>query len=344
MRDRCVSLNIITVLLLHSLFVWVRASSPPKNLHVISLQSSKREYGPSRRLLFGTKIRRTATEENNEHEQERASNIPLIQNKYRDLEFFDTRGGAAKWGDGGGFRSAFSSGSTFFSRRRVDDDSISRSQVTHDEDISDAEDQDDFQFRTQENGEEEGRYPFLESLRSKWPVNFPRVQIRVEPTTTLKVRKSFRPLKTLLTVGADFNTQLGIWQFHSSWEDEIIGSQLTLVGRELQVTKTWLFSVGAVEDLVTRLRLRAALDLKTMRAYARVGFRTERLSPINIMEGFTIWKQVPLDGNKGHVKMEFKANVALPEPELEFNSDHKCVVGMGDIDLSLDELNLILDY
>ena len=75
--------------------------------------------------------------------------------------------------------------------------------------------------------------------------NLPKIQCRVEPNTTLKVRKTFRPLKTIVRLGADFNTQLGVWQFKSSWEDDVIGGKLTLAGRELQFSKTWLLSVGA---------------------------------------------------------------------------------------------------
>lgn len=74
--------------------------------------------------------------------------------------------------------------------------------------------------------------------------NLPKIQCRVEPNTTLKVRKTFRPLKTVVRLGADFNTQLGVWQFKSSWEDDVIGGKLTLAGRELQFSKTWLLSVG----------------------------------------------------------------------------------------------------
>jgi hypothetical protein len=74
--------------------------------------------------------------------------------------------------------------------------------------------------------------------------NVPKIQVRVEPNTTLKLRKRFRPLKTVVMLGADFNTQLGVWQFKSSWEDRIIGGRLTLAGRELQLSKTWLLSVG----------------------------------------------------------------------------------------------------
>lgn len=175
--------------------------------------------------------------------------------------------------------------------------------------------------------------------------NWPKIQCRVEPTTTLKIRKTFRPLKTVVQLGADFNTQLGVWQFRSSWEDAIIGGKLTLAGRELQLSKSWQLSVGAVEDLVTRLRFRAAVDLQTWKAYARVGFRTERLSPINVMEGFTLLKQLPLDGNHGHVKLEVKANFALPEPEIEYSTEtQRSLVGMGDIEVNIEELNLVLDY
>ena len=103
--------------------------------------------------------------------------------------------------------------------------------------------------------------------------------------------------------------------------------------------------IGAVEDLITRLRFRAAVDLSTWKAYARVGFRTERLTPINVMEGFTLVKCLPLDGNKGKVKLECKANIALPEPEIEYSTEsQRSLVGMGDIEISIDELNLLLDY
>ncbi|KAG7345958.1 hypothetical protein IV203_005025 [Nitzschia inconspicua] len=175
--------------------------------------------------------------------------------------------------------------------------------------------------------------------------SLPKIVCRVEPTTTLKLRKTFRPLKTIVRLGADFNTQLGVWQFKSSWEDAIIGGKLTLAMKELQFTKSWQLSVGAMEDLVTRLRFRAAINLQTFQAYARVGFRTERLTPINVVEGFTILKRIPLDGQRGSVKLEVKANVALPEPEIEYSTEtQRSLIGMGDIEVSIDELNLLLDF
>jgi hypothetical protein len=63
------------------------------------------------------------------------------------------------------------------------------------------------------------------------------------------------------------------------------------------------------------------------------------------MEGFTLMKRIPLDGNKGNVKLEVKANFALPEPEIEYSTEtQRSLVGMGDIEVSIDELNLLLDY
>jgi len=193
---------------------------------------------------------------------------------------------------------------------------------------------------------------FMQQVQNWWTTNvspniqsLPKIVCRVEPTTTLKLRKTFRPLKTIIRLGADYNTQIGVWQFKSSWEDAIIGGKLTLSGRELQLTKSWQLSVGAVEDLVTRLRFRAAINLQTFQAYARVGFRTERLTPINVVEGFTVLKRVPLDGTGGNVKLEVKANFALPEPEIEYSTEtQRSLIGMGDVEVSIDELNLLLDY
>lgn len=47
--------------------------------------------------------------------------------------------------------------------------------------------------------------------------SMPKFVVRCQPTTTLKVRKTFRPLKTVIRLGADFNTQLGVWQFKSRY-------------------------------------------------------------------------------------------------------------------------------
>eukprot|EP00534_Pseudo-nitzschia_fraudulenta_P003325 CAMPEP_0201123180 /NCGR_PEP_ID=MMETSP0850-20130426/6620_1 /ASSEMBLY_ACC=CAM_ASM_000622 /TAXON_ID=183588 /ORGANISM="Pseudo-nitzschia fraudulenta, Strain WWA7" /LENGTH=384 /DNA_ID=CAMNT_0047390029 /DNA_START=147 /DNA_END=1301 /DNA_ORIENTATION=- len=208
--------------------------------------------------------------------------------------------------------------------------------------------------QTQRNRRKQQRAPKILRDAQNWWKSFidpkiqsvPKIVCRMEPTTTLKLRKTFRPLKTIVRLGADYNTQQGIWQFKSSWEDAIIGGKLTLSGnKELQMTKSWSLSVGGVEDLVTRLRFRATINLQTFQAYARVGFRTERLTPIDVVEGFTILKRLPLDGSSGNLKLEVKANVALPEPEIEYSTEaQRSLIGMGNIEVSIDEMNLLLDY
>jgi len=103
--------------------------------------------------------------------------------------------------------------------------------------------------------------------------------------------------------------------------------------------------IGAFDDLLTRLRLRAVVDLSSMKGYARLGFRTERLSPINIAEGFTLMRRLPLDGTNGNLKLEVKANFAFPKPEIEYSTHNsKPIVAMGDIEVNIDELNLLLNY
>ena len=38
--------------------------------------------------------------------------------------------------------------------------------------------------------------------------NWPKIQCRIEPSTSIKLRKTFRPLKTIIRLGADFNGTL----------------------------------------------------------------------------------------------------------------------------------------
>ncbi|TFJ81616.1 hypothetical protein NSK_006867 [Nannochloropsis salina CCMP1776] len=186
---------------------------------------------------------------------------------------------------------------------------------------------------------------FESSDRRPWTDLIPRFRVKVEPLTTLKLRKRFYPFKTVIELGADYNTQIGVWQFKSSWEDRIIGGRLTVKGRELQFSKTWLVTLGDQDDIATRLKFRAGIDTGTWRSYARLGFRTERIQPLNLKDGVTLRRRLPLDGTEGHAKLEVRANLCLPEPEIEYSTDKKrLIMGTGDILLSIDELNLCLEY
>jgi len=70
-----------------------------------------------------------------------------------------------------------------------------------------------------------------------------------------------------------------------------------------------------------------------------------RLQPLNLKDGVTLRRRLPLDGTEGHAKLEVRANLCLPEPEIEYSTDKKrLIMGTGDIQLSIDELNLCLEY
>jgi hypothetical protein len=48
-----------------------------------------------------------------------------------------------------------------------------------------------------------------------------------------------------------------------------------------------------------RLKFKAAVNTQDWTAYAKFGLRTERIAPLNVREGFTLCRRVPLDGNRG---------------------------------------------
>jgi hypothetical protein len=48
----------------------------------------------------------------------------------------------------------------------------------------------------------------------------------------------------------------------------------------------------------------------------RLGFRTERIQPLNLQNGVSIRRRLPLYSQHGHAKLEIKANLCLPEPEV----------------------------
>lgn len=188
----------------------------------------------------------------------------------------------------------------------------------------------------------------LKEMNGTWLDMIPRVRYHFEPSTTLKLRKVFHPLKTKLTLGADYNTQLGVWQFLSSWEDGIIGGRLSFRGRELQLSKDWVLKFDENSDLVAKLRFRAAVDTTTGQTQAKFGWRFEKLEPINVREGIPWRQKLPLDGPDGHVKLELRAKLALPEPDIEYSTsetgEQRMVVGMGDVDVRVQELNLLMEY
>lgn len=151
-----------------------------------------------------------------------------------------------------------------------------------------------------------------------------------------------------------------------SWEDTLIGGKLLFNGSELQLHKSWLFAIGGTANLAANLRFRAALDIATGRVSARFGFRTEQnTNSRNIVDGIDLVKRVPLDGSEGHAKLEVKLRVAFPQPDIQLDGGKKAdrgtapqstslkpekpsgndvYVGMGDLEIDVEELNLLLDW
>jgi hypothetical protein len=189
---------------------------------------------------------------------------------------------------------------------------------------------------------------------SNSPSWFPSFQFKIDPSTKLKIRKFLFKDRTKLEIGADFNSQLSSWQFRAAWEDKLIGGKIGIKGREVDYTKTWMVGFSDNEMLNARLRLKFAVDMLDGRTYARFGFRTEETQS-GARGGFPLETKVLLDrvGNatarrEGHIFAELKGRVAVPAPNMEFRSERprgkKLDVDLGDVAMSLDELNLLLHF
>mmetsp|Transcript_75205 Transcript_75205/g.151189 ORF Transcript_75205/g.151189 Transcript_75205/m.151189 type:complete len:308 (+) Transcript_75205:64-987(+) len=198
----------------------------------------------------------------------------------------------------------------------------------------------------------------------------PTMQVKIDPTSTFKLRKTIKILRTKLMLGCDYNTQQAVWQMKSSWEDTILKGKLSIRGRELMLTKSWDVGFSENESLKAKLRLKTAVDLFSGKTYIRFGFRTEEVTRGDLRnQGFPLEKILNLsalgrglaDGGSGsnssvdddgHFKMELKGRVNLPTPQLEYRSGYKrgngelhpkFDLGVGNIVVSLDEVNLVVD-
>ena len=65
------------------------------------------------------------------------------------------------------------------------------------------------------------------------------------------------------------------------------------------------------------------------------------------MDGVDLVKRLPLDGQDGHAKLEVKLRVAFLQPDLNvenFGDEGNVYVGMGELEIDVDEMNLCLDW
>jgi len=178
----------------------------------------------------------------------------------------------------------------------------------------------------------------------------PHVQVRLAPTTAIKLRKNIRWLSTLLSFGADYSTQQGLWTMKYSWEDTLVGGRLALKGSELELNKAFVLNLGTPQSLAATLRLRAAIDVFTGKMSARLGFRAEPTAAE--ARGVDLVRRLTLDAD-GHAKIEVKVRLAFPSPEIVTNREgsdgdpelaNSVYVGMGDLEVDVDELNLLFDW
>ena len=69
---------------------------------------------------------------------------------------------------------------------------------------------------------------------------------------------------------------------------------------------------------------------------------------MNIVDGVNLEKKIPLDGADGHAKLEVKLRVAFPQPDVSLDREKSesgaVYVGMGDLEVDVDEINLCLDW
>lgn len=212
----------------------------------------------------------------------------------------------------------------------------------------------------------------VDSLRSwteaKTGIRIPRINVRCDPVTTLKIRKAWSVPGVIFRIGADFETYRmrgGYWRFRACCEDKLIHGRFTIKevqssndgdGHDVSVnySKSWVFAdtVGAA----TRFNFCAAYSLMHKSGGLRFGIRTENnvgaigrvtSSPFNGNQRFSVIPMLKLDEDE-RFKVEVKTNVDVPNPELVLGMDlegRSGSVGIGgSIDIEVEELNLIASF
>lgn len=70
--------------------------------------------------------------------------------------------------------------------------------------------------------------------------------------------------------------------------------RFSLRGSELGWAKSWLLHLGLGEENSIKLKLRMGLNLKSYKAYAKLRFRAEPFSPMDIGDGLTCAGKLPV--------------------------------------------------
>ncbi len=132
----------------------------------------------------------------------------------------------------------------------------------------------------------------------KWFERFPRISLMIDPVVNFKIRQRIQKFGTGITLGCDYLSDVAHWRMYCVVEDYVVGGRFSLRGSELGWTKSWLWSLGMgeTEENGAKFKLRLGLNLKTLKAYARLRFRTEPISPfgLDVGEGITCVGKLPL--------------------------------------------------
>jgi len=214
----------------------------------------------------------------------------------------------------------------------------------------------------------------LESFRlwtfDKTSIHIPHINLKFDPITILKIRKSWDFLPgARVMLGADFETHRlegGLWRIRGCVEDKIIGGRFTIRKQQqggydnndsrsvlLEYSKSWLFAESG--SIGKRFNVCAEYDITTRKGSARLGFRTESIGAVGTYQlmpggrkgGIVIVPIVPLD-NERRWLLEAKTKIELPEPEFVIGTDFDTPsfdfgIGGDDIDVEVKEVNLILN-
>jgi hypothetical protein len=96
--------------------------------------------------------------------------------------------------------------------------------------------------------------------------------------------------------------------------------RFSLRGSELGWTKSWLWNLGITNDSSARFKLRFGLNLKTYKAYMRLRFRTEPISPFDFGDGLVCTGKVGLPGlltvlGSKPLRVEYLMRINTPAPD-----------------------------
>mmetsp|Transcript_29015 Transcript_29015/g.39863 ORF Transcript_29015/g.39863 Transcript_29015/m.39863 type:complete len:373 (+) Transcript_29015:2-1120(+) len=214
------------------------------------------------------------------------------------------------------------------------------------------EDGDDNYFEEKRDGKEE----------KQWFKNLPKINLHCDPLINFKLKQRFVMLGACITLGMDYLSDIAQWRSYCAIEDTFVKGRFSLRGSELGWAKSWLLNLGLGEENTAKFKLRLGLNLKSYKAYAKLRFRTEPISPFDIGDGIScagklpmplfllpVLRSIPL---RVEYKMRINSSKLTPTDLIHSSRNRRknkdkvvfVTTGIGTVDLSLDELNFCLEW